>query len=119
MIRRGSDLTWGVTLLVMVALAGTPVTALESPPAGSSPTPAPSPIPGSTVLQGTITGSHEATNGQYLKTQQTFRTSMDLTLSLAPDRAHFWGTGEFSGEYTGDCQFSDGGSLTIDIDPFG
>jgi hypothetical protein len=69
------------------------------------------------VLRGTITGSHEAGNGQYSKTQQAFRTSMDLTLSLAPDRAHIWGTGEFFGEFTGDCQFSDGAALTIDTDP--
>jgi hypothetical protein len=113
----------GVTSLslAVIALYGQPIAAQGSVP-GSPPAPSamptPSPLPGSTVLRGTITGSHEAGNGQYSKTQQMFRTSMDLTLSLAPDRAHIWGTGEFFGEFTGDCQFSDGGALTIDVDPF-
>jgi hypothetical protein len=104
----------GVVVLATAALGVTP-SAGQSPASSTPPLPStlPTPLdPDAVVLVGTIMGSNSGP-GRPVDTNYSATTTMDVVLNLAPDRATASGLAEISGEYTGDCEFSDSGNVPI------
>jgi hypothetical protein len=102
----------GAGLLGLLALGVTPVGG-QSP---ALPSPIATPLdPDAVVLVGRITGSNTGP-GRPVGTTYSAQATMDVTLNLGYDRATATGQAELTGAYTGDCVFSDSGTVPIDWD---
>jgi hypothetical protein len=72
--------------------------------------------PEAVILRGTITGTNSYQREGPLTDNYLGQAEMAVTLVLAPHRATSSGTAVISGQYSGDCQFSDTESLPIKWD---
>jgi hypothetical protein len=75
------------------------------------------PCPTDTIyLTGQVVGEYQLADWPMVQTQNAARATMDITLTVEPQRVTVAGAGSVDGAYTGNCQFSDSGSGPISWD---